>query len=71
MMLFIMTMIEYHNSTISDVDESRLSNLEVPVHQVVHVEVFIVLPERVEDDLGYVEPAEVEGELEEGEDWHL
>ena len=45
----------------------EVAGLEVPVDQVVGVEVLVILAKRVDQHLGHVQPAEVEHELEEGE----
>lgn len=46
----------------------EVADLEMPVQKVVHVKVFIVVAERIDQDLGHVEPAKVEEKLEKGEE---
>ena len=46
-------------------------NLQVPVYQPVHLEVIIVLSKGIYQDLGHLEPAHVEEELQEGEDGNV
>ena len=46
----------------------QVVDLHVPVDDEVAVEVLIVLPKRVDEHLGDMEPSEVDNELEQGED---
>ena len=47
----------------------RISHLPVPVHDVTHVKIILVLAEGVERGLRNLEQAHVHAELENDEDW--
>ena len=46
----------------------EVADLKVAVQEVVHVKVFVVIAKRVDQNLGHVEPTEVEEKLEKGEE---
>ena len=46
-------------------------HLQVPVYQPVHLEVIVILSEGIYQNLGDLEPAHVEEELQEGEDGNV
>ena len=50
---------------------NEISYLQVPVNQPVHLEVIIIFTKWVYQSLRHLEPAHVEEELEEGEDWNI
>ena len=41
-----------------------VADLDVPVHQLVHIKVLVVVPERIVEGLGHLQPTKVEQELQ-------
>ena len=45
--------------------------MEVPVYDVIKLKVVVIITERIDEALGYFEPAKVEDELNDGEEWEV
>ena len=45
--------------------------MEVSVDDVIKLKVVVIITERIDEALGYFEPAKVEDELNDGEEWEV